>query len=336
MIQPRPDSLPGHDANWSLRASIPPLPDGAGRQRALVLGGGGAAGNAWEIGVIAGLLLEGIDLTAADLIVGTSAGATAAAQLTLSDSPASLYGSILDERWPTPTPAPDGSVGPSASATPYLDWSQAVIDSASDAADFRRRLGAATRAHGVDAEASRRWRTIVERRLPEATWPERRVVIAAVDADTGEPVAFTVDSGVDLVDAVAASTTLGFGGTGPYRLGERGYLDGGYRRGENADLAAGSDLVVILAPFGGRSRMPARWRMDLESQCDELRASGSAVVTIVPQPELRDIFEGGAGNPALRRRAAEGGHADHERIADLLRGFWDAPPRDRGVTPARP
>jgi NTE family protein len=44
---------------------------------ALVLGGGGAAGNAWEIGIIAGLAEAGLDLTeAADLVVGTSAGAT--------------------------------------------------------------------------------------------------------------------------------------------------------------------------------------------------------------------------------------------------------------------
>jgi predicted acylesterase/phospholipase RssA len=49
---------------------------------ALVLGGGGAAGNAWEIGIIAGLAEAGLDLTdAADLVIGTSSGATAAAQV---------------------------------------------------------------------------------------------------------------------------------------------------------------------------------------------------------------------------------------------------------------
>jgi hypothetical protein len=40
------------------------------------------AGNAWEIGIIAGLAEVGFDMTeAADLVVGTSAGATAAAQV---------------------------------------------------------------------------------------------------------------------------------------------------------------------------------------------------------------------------------------------------------------
>ena len=42
--------------------------------RALVLGGGGSVGNAWEIGVIAGLFDAGLDVTEADLIIGTSAG----------------------------------------------------------------------------------------------------------------------------------------------------------------------------------------------------------------------------------------------------------------------
>jgi patatin-like phospholipase/acyl hydrolase len=49
---------------------------------ALVLGGGGAAGQAWQIGVIAGLAEAGLDLTeAADLVIGTSSGSTTAAHV---------------------------------------------------------------------------------------------------------------------------------------------------------------------------------------------------------------------------------------------------------------
>src|ERR1700710_1641684 len=50
-------------------------------ERALVLGGGGSTGNAWLIGVIAGLFDAGLDVRTADLIIGTSAGSTAAAQI---------------------------------------------------------------------------------------------------------------------------------------------------------------------------------------------------------------------------------------------------------------
>src|SRR3984957_10214788 len=63
---------------------------------ALVLGGGGAAGNAWEVGIIAGLAEAGLDLTeAADLVIGTSSGATAAAQLRSGIPPAQLFASLL-------------------------------------------------------------------------------------------------------------------------------------------------------------------------------------------------------------------------------------------------
>src|SRR5512132_1837905 len=53
----------------------------AAGERALVLGGGGSTGNAWLIGVIAGLFDAGLDVTEADLVIGTSAGSTAAAQM---------------------------------------------------------------------------------------------------------------------------------------------------------------------------------------------------------------------------------------------------------------
>src|ERR1700735_1198031 len=51
------------------------MPDG----QALVLGGGGVAGIAWMTGVLAGLADAGQDVTGADLLVGTSAGAAGAA-----------------------------------------------------------------------------------------------------------------------------------------------------------------------------------------------------------------------------------------------------------------
>ena len=46
---------------------------------ALVLGGGGVTGVAWEIGILSGLVEAGLDVTGADLVVGTSAGSVVAA-----------------------------------------------------------------------------------------------------------------------------------------------------------------------------------------------------------------------------------------------------------------
>ncbi len=110
---------------------------------ALVLGGGGSTGNAWLIGVVAGLFDAGLDVTNADLIIGTSAGSTAAAQVT-SAAPAELLAEILDAA-PTTRTAPVASDrGPAARrrAVNRLEATGAIIAAAEDAADMRRRMGA--------------------------------------------------------------------------------------------------------------------------------------------------------------------------------------------------
>jgi len=252
---------------------------------ALALGGGGSAGNAWLIGVIAGLFEAGLDVTEANLIIGTSAGSTAAAQVSSGIQPTELLAAILGAA-PEPRTAPVGSDGgrvPIGPAANHMEKSSAIIGAAEDAADMRRRMGAV--ALETDAashsSAQTQWRATVAARLPSQLLPQRRMLIPAVDAHTGEPIVFDRHSGVDLVDAVAASTSNGFG-VPPYSIGDRRYIDGGYRRNENADLAAGYARVLVLSPFGGRSRHPLDWGMHLTTQVDELRARGSRVETIFP------------------------------------------------------
>ena len=132
----------------------------------------------------------------------------------------------------------------------HLERTSRIIAAAADAADMRRRMGAAALELDAasDGSGQARWRATVAARLPSPHWPERAVLITAVDARTGEPVVFDRHSGVDLVDAVAASCSSG----PPYRIGDGRYIDGGYRRNENADLAAGYGRVLVLSPFGGR------------------------------------------------------------------------------------
>src|SRR5215204_2860391 len=101
-------------------------------ERALVLGGGGSTGNAWLIGVVAGLFDAGLDVTDADLIIGTSAGATAAAQIT-SATPTELFAAALAAAPPRRT----GSVKPGGgrgSVADHLVRMSRIIDAAEDAA----------------------------------------------------------------------------------------------------------------------------------------------------------------------------------------------------------
>ena len=63
---------------------------------ALVLGGGGLTGIAWETGLLYGLEGQGIRLRDAELIVGTSAGSAVAAQIASSTSLEELYQAQID------------------------------------------------------------------------------------------------------------------------------------------------------------------------------------------------------------------------------------------------
>jgi NTE family protein len=289
-------------------------------KRALVLAGGGAAGNAWELGLIAGLSDAGIDVTEADLIIGTSAGATVAAQITSGMRPAELYAAILAE-----VPQPPAGVGSDTgrarnfSGPHYMEWSDGIISSAENASDMRRRMGAGTLDMDTsDGSGQKRWRDIVTARLPSRQWPHQPVLITAVNARTGEPVVFDRHSGIDLVDAVAASTSA----MTPYRIGEDRYINGGYRRSENADLAAGYGRVLVLSPFGGRSRMPLEWGMDLATQVDELRAGGSRVETVFPDAGAGDVFDANALDPSTRPQAARGGYNQGRALAERLAEIW--------------
>jgi NTE family protein len=283
----------------------------AAGERALVLGGGGSAGNAWLIGVIAGLFDAGLDVTQADLIIGTSAGSTAAAQIT-SATPTELLAAIL-------AAAPQQRV-PTGPVADHMERTSRIIGAAGDAADMRRRLGAAALEMDAasDGSGQTRRRATVAARLPSQRWPQRTVLIVAVDARTGEPVVFDRHSGVDLVDAVAASTASG----PPYSIGDNRYIDGGYRRNENADLAAGYERVLVLSPLGGRTRTPLDWGMHLAAQVDELRARGSQVETILPDSDSRNAFGSNLMDLSTRPPAARAGYDQGRALAEQLTGFW--------------
>ncbi|MFS0894984.1 patatin-like phospholipase family protein [Microbacterium sp. 179-I 3D3 NHS] len=318
-------------------------------ERALVLGGGGSTGNAWLIGIAAGLLDAGLDVTDADLIVGTSAGATAAAQLTGADI-GELYAASLVPPPSRPIPArasdrperagaPGGGsrqVSSSGAASArsgstdghpsnrpvidHLERMHRLIAASTDAADLRRRLSDAAleRRASMDPSTGQRWRATVVSRLPSPAWPDRAVLLTAVDARTATPVVFDRESGVDLADAVAASCSSGFA----YRIGERDFIDGGYRRNENADLASGFARVLVLAPFGGESFTPEGWGLNLATQIDELRAGGSRVQVVGPEADAAHLFGANAMDGSMRPRAAQVGFEQGRRLADELSNFW--------------
>jgi NTE family protein len=273
--------------------------------RALVLGGGGVTGVAWEIGVLAGLAAAGTDLTDADLVVGTSAGSAVGAQVT-SDLPLTeLYNRQL-AGYGAEIPA---RMGPRTLAA-YV-WAMLRTR---DPQRFRARLGAMALAADTVTEAERR--VAIADRVPVHAWPERRLVITAVDARTGEFLVFDRDSEVPLVDAVAASCAVP-GVWPPVSIDGHQYIDGGMRSPVNADLAAGCDRIVVLAPVtGGGGPIPSVAR-----QVAALR-EGARVAVVSPDAAARKAMGRNSLDPAYRPAAARAGYAQAATQVATVSAVW--------------
>src|SRR5246127_2178951 len=152
---------------------------------ALVLGGGGAAGNAWEIGIIAGLAEAGLDMTeAAGLVIGTSAGATTAAQVRSGIPAAELRASVLSA--PVQPAGQDRERPPSLPMATVFERMRAISGAATSAAELMRAMGA----FGLESDAAlgpaagQRRRAMVASRLPRPEWPDRPMIVVAIDAHT--------------------------------------------------------------------------------------------------------------------------------------------------------
>ncbi|WP_326557458.1 patatin-like phospholipase family protein [Micromonospora sp. NBC_01796] len=271
--------------------------------RALVLGGGGVTGVAWEIGLLHGLAQCGVDLAGADTVIGTSAGAAVAAQLTGTTPLADIYAAQIDNV-PGGIPARIG-VGPVVRLLVASAWP-------GDRRHGRAWLGRAALRAKTMSEAERR--AVVERRVPDRRWPDRRLLVTAVDAETGTDVVFDRDSGVTLIDAVAASCAVPLVWP-PVTIDGRRYLDGGVRSVANVDLAAGHGRVVVIAPTTSALRRTDRPHV-------QAAALGVPNVVVTPDAAARAAIGPNMLDPARRAAAARAGRDQAESIADRIRAVW--------------
>ncbi len=266
--------------------------------QALVLGGGGVAGIAWTTGLLAGLADHGQDLTGADLIVGTSAGATVAAQVTSGVALADLLARQADPARQTP------EIPAEIDMEKFVADFGAAFEDAGSPAEVRQRVGELALGAETVSEADRR--AVIAARLPSHDWPEQRIVLVAVDAETGEPRQFDRESGVNLVDAVAASCAVP-GIWPPTTIDGRRYIDGGVRSGENADYAAGATRVTVVAPLGLESPLPGE--KALLTVLEDLRKAGAEIAVISPDEASVAAIGQNPLDPSTRTPAAEAGHA---------------------------
>lgn len=279
--------------------------------RALVLGGGGVAGIAWMTGLLFGLSEGDIDLRNAELILGTSAGSVVGAQAGCSVSLEELYRRQVDPALQTREITPD----PRLLEQRLKAFPPVAIPC--DRAELTRKVGQwALRAPTV-SEAERR--SVVANRLPAHAWPDRLLRITAVDTETGEIRIFDRQSGISLVEAVAASCAVP-GVWPPVTIDGRRYMDGGVRSLDNADLAQGYGRIVILSPNGLRADEIVAF--PLREQLDILENAGAKTYVIEPDDSSRTAIGINPLLPETRKPAAEAGRAQGKSIAEDLGHFW--------------
>ncbi|MFI7599571.1 patatin-like phospholipase family protein [Actinoplanes sp. NPDC049681] len=271
--------------------------------RALVLGGGGITGIAWELGVLSGLRRAGTDLGKADLIVGTSAGAYVGTLL--------ATGVDLEEAV-AGTADIEIELSPRIDPTLLAQGFAVLSDHSLPPREIRARLGALARRAPVGEDGPHVARFAEQ--LPVHEWPRApRLIITAVDTATGDLAAWDADAGIPLPAAVAASCALP-GVFPPVRAGAGYYMDGGVRSVTNADLAEGADAVVVLAPTGGMFRA---------SPASEIAALGATrSLLIAPDAAARSAIGGNILDPGRRGPALEAGVAQADAVAAAVAEAW--------------
>jgi NTE family protein len=275
-------------------------------RRALVLGGGGITGIGWMWGVLAGLAEAGVDLREADLVVGTSAGSVV--------GPSVAHGLDPEQRYQAQLAPPEGEIGAALGPATMLRLAPALLGSPSPQR-FRARVGRIALRTPTVPEATRI--AVISERLPVHTWPERaQLRITAVDAATGEFRAFDRESGVPLVQAVAASCAVPAVWP-PVTADGRRWIDGGVRSPVNADLAAGYERVMVLAPmlrgFGAGS--------GAEAQVAQLRTQ-ARVALVSPDAAALVAIGRNALDPARRAPAARAGRTQAASVIAAVRAVW--------------
>jgi NTE family protein len=215
---------------------------GVTTRRALVLAGGGLAGIAWETGILLGIADESPEaarrLLDSDVLVGTSAGSAVGAQIG--------SGSPLDALFERQVAETSAELDPGVDIDSITElFLAALADPGLTLTERMKRIGAVAASTETVPEAVRR--KVIADRLPSHDWPERVLRLTAIDIATGELAVFERHSGVELVDAVAASCAVP-GAWPPVSIAGRRYMDGGVGSPVNMRVARDCGEVVVLVP----------------------------------------------------------------------------------------
>jgi NTE family protein len=289
---------------WLSKGSI--LVSTSDLSRALVLGGGGITGIGWEVGVLAGLLDEGIDLRTADTVIGTSAGSFVGTNFTSAVDWETVFSQQEHAAEHEPAIRTDPAV--------FAAWQDAFRAGGGDPRKVGASFGAISRAFPSPVDPAARLHAI-EARLLTNTWPENMHIVTT-DSLTGELRLLSADSGIPITTATSASGAVP--GIWPsVTIDGRDYVDGGMVSAANAYLAAGHDVTVVLAPMpSGFAGIPS-----VQDDVDQLNETATAILA-VPDDASRTAIGANPYDATRAAAAAEAGRQQGRVFATRLRGIW--------------
>jgi NTE family protein len=177
----------------------------------------------------------------------------------------------------------------------------------------RQRIGAVALA--ADTVAAPVRRDVIAQRLPSHVWPDRVLRITAIDIATGELVVLDRGSGVDLVDAVAASCAVP-GAWPPVTIGDRRYMDGGIGSTINLDVADDCAVAVVLVPAGESA--PSAFGAGPAMEINGFRG---AALGVFADEESLAAYGSNALDPRCRLPSAHAGRAQGRREAAAVAAF---------------
>ncbi len=283
-------------------------------KNALVLGGGGALGVAWETGILMGLLDAGVDVTGADLIVGTSAGSIVGTHV--------AAGRTIEDLIARQNAPDDGQtlrliaqIDFAASRNLWTRWAGITEITPTTRAEIGQM---ALEAKTAPEEL---WVGMFREQLEGIAWPDRALILTAVDCASGDFQQWNRESGVDITLAVASSCAVP--GLFPaVTINGKRYTDGGLRSGTSADLASGYDAVLIVAPIGARpDGIDPILGRQARAEAEALRAAGSQVELVFPEGDAIELM-GSRMDVSKRGPAAEAGIRQAKALAPRLADAW--------------
>ncbi|MGO8871313.1 MAG: patatin-like phospholipase family protein [Acidimicrobiales bacterium] len=290
---------------------------GDGVDRGLCLGGGGLFFVAWQVAYLHTLAAHGIDVGAADRVVGTSAGSMVASTVVVAGRLRRFHTEIS---LPARAPVVVSALAPASELRPSQQRALDLFVGASDAEpDTLREIGHAALAAATPGPAAiRRNISLV---VGWGHWRSKALQITCVDAFTAERCVVTRAAGTTVARAVAAGSAVP-GVFPPQPVGDRLSMDVGVSgTGTHLDMVAGARSVLVLALNDGgnvaegmMTSTPGARRRELE----DLRASGTVVVLRAPAEVDLDQLMAPASVPKALAMGAR------QAVADVgpLATFW--------------